>query len=503
MQDSTRAAVIVPAIPAAVVIASLLSLMLAVLIGLPLLEVSAAAGAVTIAAVGHRRLLQWHSLIGLTILVILFIPIKRYRMPGDLPFELEPYRVVVALVAACWFASLLIDPRVRLRRTGFEGPILLFAFAAIGSVLANDERIQLLGVHAKVVKELTFFMSFFLVTYLIASLVREHQKVDLLLKVLVGGGAAVAVIAIFESRTGMNLFDRLHVLPFLEPVQAVEVETRGGRFRAFGSAQHPIALGAALAMLFPLAVYLAVGLRQRRWWIAAGLLGFGALAPVSRTAVLMAMTTLIVFFWLRPRETRKAWPVLLPAVVAIHLVLPSTIGTLRASFFPKEGLIANQSQSVGSRGQGRIADLGPALDEYSQRPILGQGLGTRVVDGENPNAQILDNQWLKSLLETGAVGLFAILWLLVRSIRRLGRRAKSDDDPRTGWLCVALTASITAFAVGMLTFDAFSFIQVTFLLFILLGFASGLTTHSWAMKTSSLAERQQHQQAIRTPAAAG
>ena len=33
----------------------------------------------------------------------------------------------------------------------------------------------------------------------------------------------------------------------------------------------------------------------------------------------------------------------------------------------------------------------------------------------------------------------------------------------------ALAASLAAFAVGMLTFDAFSFIQVTFLAFILLG----------------------------------
>ena len=480
MQISERGAATGPGtgavVSAAVAVLSLFILVVAVFTGLPLLEVSAAAAALTIAAVGYKTMLQWHALIAFTILVILFIPIKRYRMPGDLPFELEPYRVVVALVAACWFTSLLIDPRVRLRRTGFEGPILLFVVAAIGSVLANGERIELLGVNAKVVKELTFFATFFLVTYLIASLIRERGKVDLLLKVLVVGGAAVALISIYESRTGVNLFDRLRVLPFLQPVEGVEVETRGGRFRAFGSAQHPIALGAALSMLFPLAVYLAVGLRRRRWWIAAGVLAIGALAPVSRTAVLMAVTTLVVFLWLRPRETRKAWPVLLPAVIAVHLILPSTIGSLRASFFPEGGLIANQSQSVGSRGQGRIADLSPALGEFSERPVLGQGFGTRVVDGENPNAQILDNQWLKSLLEIGAVGAISILWLFLRAIRRLAHRAKRDDDPRTGWLCVALTASITAFAVGMLTFDAFAFIQVTFLLFIVLGFAAGLVS---------------------------
>ena len=39
----------------------------------------------------------------------------------------------------------------------------------------------------------------------------------------------------------------------------------------------------------------------------------------------------------------------------------------------------------------------------------------------------------------------------------------------------ALAASLTAFAVGMLTFDAFAFIQVTFVAFILLGFAAVAT----------------------------
>jgi hypothetical protein len=64
----------------------------------------------------------------------------------------------------------------------------------------------------------------------------------------------------------------------------------------------------------------------------------------------------------------------------------------------------------------------------------------------------------------------AWLWLFVRSIRRLSREAREDDSDR-GWLLVGLTASLTAFAVGMLSYDAFSFIQVTFMVFIFLGLA--------------------------------
>ena len=53
-------------------------------------------------------------------------------------------------------------------------------------------------------------------------------------------------------------------------------------------------------------------------------------------------------------------------------------------------------------------------------------------------------------------------------LRRLGRASKRDDSP-LGWLLVAITAGIAAYAVGMFTFDALGFVQVTFLLFVLLG----------------------------------
>ena len=107
--------------------------------------------------------------------------------------------------------------------------------------------------------------------------------------------------------------------------------------------------------------------------------------------------------------------------------------------------------------------------------MLGQGFGTRVVDddGDAARANILDNQWLGTLLETGAVGFFGWAWFFVRVVRKFGAEARRDDSER-GWLLASLAAGVAAFAVGMLTFDAFSFIQVTFLLFILVGLGSAL-----------------------------
>jgi O-antigen ligase len=226
-------------------------------------------------------------------------------------------------------------------------------------------------------------------------------------------------------------------------------------------------------MLIPLAIYLFRKTGHRRWLLAMVLLLIGALSTVSRTGVLMLVTLAIVFLWLKPKETKRCWPALLPLLLATHFVLPGTLGPLKNSFFPAGGLVAEQEASKGTRGSGRIADLGPSLREATHHPILGEGFGTRIVDFGRENAPILDDQWLGTLLETGLAGVVAVMWLFVRSVRRLARRAREDDSDDS-WLAAALGAAISAYAVGMLTYDAFAFIQVTFVMFVMLGIVAAL-----------------------------
>jgi O-antigen ligase/polysaccharide polymerase Wzy-like membrane protein len=467
-----------PALASAIFLIGLGGLALTVFSGLPLLGIAVATIAATVFAISHRWLLRWQTLLGTLILVILFIPIRRYVLPGALPFQLEPYRILVAVFVAFWLTSLLIDRRVHLRRSGLEGPVFLIVFSALVSDVLNSSRISSQFLGSYVVKSLTFFLAFILVFYLVVSVARSFDQVARLVKILVGGGSVVGVLAIIESRTQYNVFDHLHsVFPILQSNFDTGDLTRNGRFRAVGSAQHPIALSAALALLVPLAVWLACSTKRRRWWLAAAALVMGGLATHSRTGFVMLLVELLIFSFLWPAQLKRFWPLLLPAALVLHIALPGTIGSLRASFFPKGGLVQEQR---GYKDQGRVGDIAPTFHEISSEPLFGQGFGTRIINKRlvngvftEPNARILDDQWLATLLETGVVGAFAWLWLFVRSIRRLLRAAKAEDGPHA-WLMAALLASITAYAVGMLTYDAFSFIQVTFFLFILLGFACAL-----------------------------
>ena len=465
-----------PLLPVALITGSLVVLVAAVATGV---AVPAAVGLVsflTFAAVLPFLFVSWGRVLASLILIILFIPIRRYSLPGNLPFELEPYRIFVAVLLLGWVASLLADARTGIRRSGFEGPVIVIVGSALASIASNPDRVvQFSGV---VNKKLMFFLSFILVLYVAASVVRRLDDVDFLAKSLVAGGAIVGFFAIVESRTGFNVFNQLdRVIPILQPGSDMEPEAYqrygAARLRVFGSAQHPIALSAALALLTPLAVYLRQRNGERRWLICLALLVAGCAAGVSRTGIVMLVVVGIVFLWLRPREVRRRWPALIPVLIILKLVLPGTLGAIKQSFSPPGGLIAEQKSLPGQSGSGRVADIGPALTEWRRQPLLGQGFGTRVIDPgiRGPQANILDNQWLGTLLETGAVGFFGWLWFFARVVRRFGRASREDDSAR-GWLFVSLAAAVCAFGVGMFTYDAFAFIQVSFLLFILVGIGS-------------------------------
>lgn len=468
-----------PLVSLGVVTGAMAALALAVLTRVPPERTAPVLALAIVLVVWQRQLLAWRSLLTGILIVIFFIPIRRYTVPGNLPFQMEPYRLVVALVLAGWVAALLVDPRVRWRSSGLEAPLLAFAAAALASVLVNWSRVRALGVEPNTLKSLTFLISFLLVVFLVMSLVRSIRDLDFLIQALVVCGTVLAAFALFEAVSGYNLFDHLDgTLSFLrkEPLpftlSNALANDRGGRLRVYASAQDPIALSAVLVMLVPLSVYLACYDRRRiLWWGCTGVLMLGAIAPLSRTGIVMLIVVAVVFLWLRPAQTRKLWPALLPTLLIVHIVLPGSIGALQSAFFPAGGLIAQQQSGAGTGGSGRLADVGPSLSEWSRAPMLGEGYGTRIVDGPTPNAPILDDEWLGLLLETGVFGVAAWVWLYTRVLRRLVAGARSDRS-RHGFLCTALTAAVASYAIGMLTYDAFSFIQVTLVLFFLLGLGS-------------------------------
>jgi len=426
---------------------------------------------------------RWSWMVALTVVVVIVIPNDgRYTLAAHLPIQMEPYRVIVGLVIVGWLVALLVDPRVRACATRLDRPIALIVIATLGSEFMNPGRMA--TVTSYVIKAIWLLACLVLLYYVIVSVIRNRATLDRLIAVVVSAGCIEALGAMYQRRSGTDIFDHLH---FLLPgfsfngVLPGTVLQRGGGLRATGSAGHPIELSATMAMLLPLAIYLAISRKQKRWWVAAVILLGGDFAGGSRTGVLGLLMIALVFIWLRPRQTLRCWPALFPALVVVHFVSPGALGAVQGAFFPSGGLLKQQSSVFVGRGgvvldNSRLSRLGPSLTEWEQHnPFFGEGYGTRVTgylpNGKpNPddNANVLDDQWLKTFLETGLLGMAGWIWLFARAIRRLAARAKLERDTPEGWLPVALAGSVASFAMSMLTYDALSFTQATCVLFVLL-----------------------------------
>jgi O-antigen ligase len=486
--------------PAVLVAVGLLILVTAVIVNR---AVAPAAGALLILsalAVGYKVRVRWDVVIAFILLVVLVVPIKRYAFAVNLPLDLELYRIVIAILLGIWVTALLVDPSVRLRSSGLDGPLMLIAFSVIASIAMNPEwvtsfnvfrsyvgsdyaglvrdvdRLPLVDVSSTVTKSLLFFTSFYLVFYFILSVVRSPREIHAVIKSLVAGAAGVALFAIIERRTYYNVFDHLEGwIPIIQFEGGLEEEgiARGGRLRVYASAQHPIALAVLFAMVLPLSAYLAVQTRKAIWYLSSALLTLAALATVSRTGVVVLATIGVVFFVLRRDALRRLWVILLPAAIVVHLLMPGTIGSLRASFFPQGGLVADQTKFSGRASSERV---GPAFDAVKANPAFGQGFGTRITSGPQQNSRVLDNQWLATAVEMGLVGVFAWVWLFVRFLRRAGRVALHDPGGR-GWLLTALASSVAGFSVALFTYDAFSFIQAVLVFFVLLALGASTLAH--------------------------
>jgi O-antigen ligase len=97
----------------------------------------------------------------------------------------------------------------------------------------------------------------------------------------------------------------------------------------------------------------------------------------------------------------------------------------------------------------------PLVERFVQEaPWFGRGGGTYIPDNV---LDVLDNQYLKTAIELGLVGVLALAaFFLVPMIAALVSRRRSSD-PELRLLCAALAGAALAAAVSSLTFDSLSY----------------------------------------------
>lgn len=320
------------------------------------------------------------------------------------------------------------------------------------------------------------------VLLLTADGVDNMERLHTLLRRIVFGGTAMALLGITQFFTGLNAAQYI-VIPGLRIAQAyTDISARSSFNRPSATAIHPIEFGFVLAMALPIAIHqarYALPGRRLRCWLQVSVIAAAMPMTVSRSAVLGLIVCLIIILPTWPaRDRRVAYVVLVAAVFVLRAVIPGLIGTLRNLFLE----VGSDSSTLS-----RTAAFGHAAPLISGHPWFGQGLGTFI-----PTTLFYtDDQYLNTLIEIGVVGLLALLgvfvtgWLLARG----ARRATADPEGRDLAQCLAASAAVAL--VVYATFDALYFPMATGLTFLLLGCMAAAWRLARADRLSDLSMQQQ------------
>lgn len=291
------------------------------------------------------------------------------------------------------------------------------------------------------------------IALLAADGISTRDRLRRVIEALVVGGTIAALLGFVQFETGVDYAARVRLPGFTYVATPYSdgssgSASRSGFSRIVGTTTHPIEFSVLLVVLFGLALHLVLTSppgRRQIWICCAAVLAVTIPMTVSRSAVIAFAALLIVLAqqWSLERRVNALFLLVL-GTGAMRLAVPGLIGTLQSLFTDSQGDPSRQSRSAGFDFAVRL---------IAQRPWLGRGFGTFLPD----QYTYLDDQILLTVVETGFIGLLAVvvLWSTAawttREVRRLSPNAADRDLAQTLLGC-ALATFATAF-----TYDFFSF----------------------------------------------
>ena len=145
----------------------------------------------------------------------------------------------------------------------------------------------------------------------------------------------------------------------------------------------------------------------------------GVFATQRKTGPMVLGAGLLTFLIYQPRQMFRLAPVGLLLLLAMPVVAPSALGSLRDQL--------NPSQATGTlSSRDRVSDYDAIEPELLNHPALGRGWQT--YDPER--YRVLDNEYLAILIGNGWLGLGAFVLMLIAALTVCTRAIRTNDpDP--------------------------------------------------------------------------
>jgi O-Antigen ligase len=298
--------------------------------------------------------------------------------------------------------------------------------------------------------------------------VHSLSRLDGIVRVMLLGGAIMAVIGILQAMLALDITQYIQVPGLAYHGRLNGLEERGaGLFRVASTTGHYIEFSTVMAMLLPYAVHMGrfAPTRPMRQWAAVGgaLMFLAVPMTMSRTGIVALAMALIVMVpaWSWRMRLNIVAPTLV-LLTSLIFTMPGLLGTLLGLF---------QGWDNDPSVQGRAEDWDLIMEKHwlDGHWILGRGQGTFI-----PTEYTwLDNQWLQNLIGGGIVGVFLLALMHLGAITLAGIAYRRSQGATRHLAACLISTQMIGVAVGF-TFDSMGFRTYAFFLAILTGAAACL-----------------------------
>lgn len=397
------------------------------ILGFPIQQSFVALIAITLFAVAF---LNTDIALILVILSMLLSPELRAGQLASRNINIRAEDLFIFVIFFAWMAKMAVKKELGVvRRNPLNGPIMIYILICVVSSLNGmiAGRVQFRESFFYLLKYFEYFLIFFMV----GNNLRTSRQIKVYVFSLILTCLIVCAIAWVQIPSGERIS-----APF---------ESEGGEPNTFAGY-----LLLMMSVMLGFFIY-ARKRKERIFWFGSFVFAFVPFVmTMSREGWISIAPMLVVYIVLSKRARYPLIFFLMIAAMLLPFVAPQKVRERAQDTFSqdKHYVIGGKKIYVSESTAARIDAWRDAGLKLSYRPIMGAGI---------PGGAVIDNQYVRVLIETGLVGFAAFMWMLSQLFRMAVRvyKRSEDDFSRSlsiGFICgfIALLTQSMAGAVFIL-----------------------------------------------------
>lgn len=362
-------------------------------------------------------------------------------------------KFVFGFAFVAWPLKIALKGRLTWRLTPMDLPLFIYIAMAVFLFFVRS---PVMGVAFEGLRVYVEYMLWFFVA---SNLLINKKQAYALLNWLVFLGALIGLHGVYQYIVGVPI-----------PQTWVDEAEAAVRTRVFSIVGSPNVLGSFFVLLIPinLSQLLIADNRPKRYFNLICLIPMVAslIFTYSRGAWLAAVVSLIIYALI------YNWRLLL-ALIPVGYVAPKVVPGISTRI----SYLMSSTYLLSSAKAGRVARWSKAIEVWRNHPLTGEGFGRyggAVAARNIPGSNYVDNFYLKTLAETGIIGLASFILLLLVGIRCALSSCNRLTDSKLRCLAVGIIAGLCGVLVHNAVENIFEVPMMATYFWLLLGMLAAL-----------------------------